>query len=81
MLSPIDFYQQVEMSVEEAYELQADIAGTDRLNGEWEAIAAPYGDISNKSPEWWEGFLSALARRNGVNVAVFAQSPCFADEF
>ena len=81
MLSPIDFYQQVEMSVDEAYELQADIAETDRLNGEWEAITAIYGDLPNKSTEWWEGFLSALARRNGVNVAIFAQPQSLIEEF
>jgi hypothetical protein len=82
MLSQIDFYQPTEMTVEEAYELLADYEHEQRVNGEWEAITAVYGDIANKSPEWWEGFLSALARRNGVNVAVFQQhGPVNFDEF
>ena len=82
MLSPIDYYLPTDADLDaietEQYIHQQE---NDRLNGEWEAITAPYGDIADKSPEWWEGFLTALAQRNGVNVAIFQQAPCFADEF
>ena len=78
MLSPIDYYLPTDTDLDaietEQYIHQQE---NDRLNGEWEAITAPYGNFPNKSTQWWEGYLTALA----LNVAIFQQAPCFAEEF
>lgn len=81
MLSPIDFYLPEAETVQETNDRYVEYVEDQRLSGEWEAMTAPYGDLAGKSAEWWEGFLTALARRNGVNVAVFTQSQSFAEEF
>jgi hypothetical protein len=82
MLSQIDQYLPESESIQETAYRYTEHLENERINGEWEAMTAPYGVFADKSPEWWEGFLTALARRNGVNVAVLNQpAPCDDDWF
>jgi hypothetical protein len=85
MLSPIDHYQQVEMTVAEADSLQADQFEAQEISkGQWDAITAPFMQnllASGKSSAYWEGFISELADRAGVSFALFPQPHLTADEF
>jgi hypothetical protein len=74
MLSQIDYYQPTEMSLQEADECQADALEAEYTKGQREAINAPYiSRFAGHSPEWWAGFLTELADRNGVSFACFPQ--------
>lgn len=74
MLSPIDYYMPAEMSLAEADERQADAMEAEYSKGQWEAITSPaIGRLAGHSPEWWAGFLTELADRNGVAFACFPQ--------
>ena len=46
---------------------------TDDEAGHWEALTAPYlKDFSDKSPEWWVGFISGIAKRFDVEIEAVA---------
>lgn len=42
---------------------------TDDDAGHWEALTAPYlAQFADKSPEWWVGFVSGIAKRFDVEI-------------